>query len=77
MFGVFSDLGFFVYVSGFSNMESPSSCLLWLSSSQDSDLVGHPNPWFDFYNRAPPSLTSSIEMDPNWRRTLTSEDEEI
>ena len=58
-------------------MESPSSYLSWLSSSQDSDLVGPLNPWFDFYNRAPPSPTSSVETDPNWKRTLTSEDEEI
>ena len=58
-------------------MESPSSCLSWLSSSQDGDPVGPPNPWFDFYNRAPPSPTSSVETVPNWGRTLTSEDEEI
>ena len=47
------DLGFygsrFFYTSGFSEMESPSSCLSWLSSSQDSDLVGPPNSWFDLY----------------------------
>ena len=58
-------------------MESPSSCLSWLSSSQDSDLIGPPNPWFDFYNRAPPTPTSSIETNPNWGRTLTFEDKEI
>ena len=66
-----------MYASGFSNMESPSSCLLWLSSSQDSNLVGPPNPWFDFYNRASLSPKSSVETDPNWGRTLTSEDKKI
>ena len=63
------DLGFygsrFFYTSGFSEMESPSSCLSWLSSSQDSDLVGPLNTWFDYYNRAPPSPTSFVETDPN------------
>ena len=44
---------------------------------QDSDLVGPPNLWFDFYNRAPPSPTSSIKTDPSWGRTLTSENEKI
>ena len=66
-----------MYASGFSNMESLSSCRSWLSSSQDSNLAGPPNPWFDFYNRALLSPTSSVETDPNWGRTLTSEDEEI
>ena len=66
-----------MYASKFLNMESPSSCLSWLSSSQVSDLVGPPNPWFDFYNRPPPSPTNSFKTDPNRGRTLTSEDEEI
>ena len=56
-------------------MASPRSCLSWLSSSQESDpTIGSPNPWFDFYNRLP---TTSDETDPNWGRSITSEDEEI
>ena len=39
--------------------------------------MGPPNPWFDYYNYFPPSPTISIEMDPNWRRDLNLEDEEI
>ena len=66
-----------LYTSGFSNTESPSSCLSWLSSSQDSDLVGPPNSWFDYYNQAPSSPTSFVETDLNRGTTLTSEDEEI
>ena len=73
---VFSDPGFLCILLGF-RIWSPNSCLSWLSSSQDSDLVGPPNPWFDFYNRAPPSPTSSVETDPNWGKILTSKDEEI
>ena len=57
-------------------MESPSSYLSWLSSSQDSDFVGHPNLWFDYYNQVPPSPTTSVETDSNQGRKLTSEDEE-
>ena len=57
-------------------MESPSSYIYWLSSSQDSDLFGPPNPLFDFYNQAPPSPMSSVETNLNWGRTLTSQDEE-
>ena len=59
-------------------MASPRSCLSWLSSSQESDpTIGPPNPWFDFYNRLPPSPTSIIETDPNWGRSTTTKDEEI
>ena len=55
-----------MYASGFTNMESPNSFLSWLFLSQDSDFVGSPNTWFDFYNRASPSPISYVEMDPNW-----------
>ncbi|XP_057521573.1 uncharacterized protein LOC130801708 isoform X2 [Amaranthus tricolor] len=59
-------------------MASLSSCLSWLSSSQESDpTIGTPNPWFDFYNRLPPSPMTSVEMDPNWGRSITSKDEEM
>ena len=59
-------------------MASPTSCLSCLSSSQESDpTIGSPNPWFDFYNRLPASSTTSDETDPNWGRSITSEDEEI
>ena len=59
-------------------MASPRSCLSWLSSSQESDpTIGSSNPWLDFYNRLPPSSTTSVETDPKWERNITSEDEEI
>ena len=59
-------------------MASPNSCLCWLSSSQHSDpTIGPPNPWFEFYNRLPPSPTSSVETHPNWGRSITTEEEEI
>ena len=58
-------------------MDSQNSCLSWVVSFEENDLVGPPNPWFDYYQYVPPSPTISMEMDPNWGRELNSEDEEI
>ena len=57
-------------------MDSPGLCLSWLSVSKESDFVGPPNPWFDYYNYVLPSPTISVE-NPNWGRELNLEDEEI
>ena len=58
-------------------MDPQNLCLSWVAFSEENDLVGHPNPWFDYYQYIPPSPTISVEMDPNWRRELNSKDEEI
>ena len=58
-------------------MDSPNSCLSWVASSEENDLVGPPNPWFDYYHYVPPSPTISMKTDPYWGRVLNSEEEEI
>ena len=58
-------------------MDSPNSCLSWVTSSEENDLVCPSNPWFDYYQYVSSSPTISVKTDPNWGRELNSEDEEI